>query len=465
VDGSTTSGSGGATTTGTITSAGGATTSAGPTSTAGGGTTSTGGTGGSQNLPTIGCTTELSTASTHTETVVSDMVIDYTLDDPPARDHYRVAILMFDAQSVPPEDPSGWSYTEYTPSQLGEAYFKDPDGVAHFMAEASYGNVSLEGTVVGWIDVGAYDGASEVFRTSVEDYAALALDYVDFNDYDITYIVAITDNYDDLEQVGWGLGNSLQGVYPMGIDYMVNSWFWNEAGTRAHSSTALPSTSWSHELSHTLGAVGHSISLNCGTNVVSNDCTIEAYGNPFSIMGAYVYGTHHTIMEKLAMNFLEPTQVQTVTESGSYGICPIETADGQVKGLSIPLPEPLTQTTSEAVFDRLLIEYRTPTGFDRYIDRLAGDFVTEFLPDGPIDSDGITILLGYATETDSTVLLDAHPETAYSTSGIKISGDAGKYADARIRVGETLVLDALGVSITYAGKSGDGGAFVQVDYL
>jgi len=392
------------------------------------------------------------------------MVIEYTLVGEPARDHYRVAILMFDGQTTPPEDPSGWSHTEYTPEMLGEAFFNDPNGVAAYMAEASYGKASFEGTVVGWLDIGSYTGASTDIVLNYDDYAALALDYIDFADYDITYIVAVTDSYEQL-QIGWGLQNTVQGVFPMGVDYMINSWFWNEAGTRAHSSTALPSTSWAHERSHTLGLGGHAIGLDCGNQIVSTECILAPYANPFSIMGAYIYGTHQDVRGKLAMNFVDAHQLQQVDASGSYGICPLETTDNQVKGLSIPLPETLTLTDSGAVYDRLIIEYRTPVGFDRYLERLSSDFVTEFFPAGPLDHDGISLMLGYANESDSTVLLDVHPDTEFTASGIKVSGDGGKYADARLRLGETVTLETLGLEVTYEGRTTDGGVMVRVTYL
>ncbi|HEY6728551.1 MAG TPA: hypothetical protein VI197_31285 [Polyangiaceae bacterium] len=430
----------------------------------GGGGSTGGGTTTRGELPALGCNTELAVSSGTTPQVVSDRVIEYTLDGEPARDHYRVAILMFDGQTTPPEDASGWSHTEYTPEMVGEAFFNDPNGVAAYMAEASYGKVSLEGTVVGWFDIGAYTAPVDEIVLDYETYAAMALDDIDFADYDITYIVAVTDT-DELLQIGWGLGNSVQGVYPMGIDYMINSWFWNEAGTRAHSSTALPSTSWAHELSHTLGLTGHAIGLDCGDQIVSTECILAPYANPFSIMGAYIYGTHQDVRGKLAMNFVDAAQLQEVTASGSYGVCPLETTDAEVKGLSITLPQTLTLTESEAVYDRLIIEYRTPIGFDRYLERLSSDFVTEFFPAGPLDHDGISLMLGYANESDSTVLMDVHPDTEFTSSGIKVSGDGGKYADARLRLGETVTLEVLGLEVTYEGRTTDGGVMVRVTYL
>lgn len=434
------------------------------------GTGGAGGTGGGGLLPALGCNDTLATAYTTTPSVVSELVTDYTLNGTPSRDHYRIAILMFDGQTTPPDDPSGWSRTEYTPEELGEVFFNDPNGVAAYMAEASYGKVSMEGRVVGWIDIGSYTGPSLDFIYNYQDYTAMGLDYVDYNDFDIVYIVAITDS-DDVAQVGWTIDTQVQGAFPLGLDYMINSQFWKEAGTRAHSSPVLPSTSWAHELSHTLGLGGHAIGLDCEDAILASGCYLQPYANPYSVMGAYIYGTHQDVNGKLAMNFIDPQQLQTVTSAGSYGLCPLETTDSGVKGLSIPLAQNFVLENLELAepvtieYDRLIVEYRTPVGFDRYLDRLASDFVTEFYPDGPLDSDGINLMLGYANESPSTVLLDAHPLTEYTGSGIKYSGDGGKYADARVGLGETVTIEPLGLAITYEGKSEDGGAYVRVDYL
>ena len=55
--------------------------------------------------------------------------------------------------------------------------------------------------------------------------------------------------------------------------------------------------------------------------------------------------------------------------------------------------------------------------------------------------------------------------TEFTGSGIKVAGDGGRYADARLRLGESVTLELLGVEITYEGQSADGGVIVRVTYL
>lgn len=434
-----------------------------------GGTAGTGAGGSAGSAPGAGCGATLASKLPNKKTAVSDKVIDYALEGDPAAQHFKVALLLFDGTSRPTTpDPSADDYTFYTPEQLGDVFFNDPNGVHAYLAEASFGKVSLSGSVVGWIELDSNDTPAQQFQTNREQYAALAAQYINIADYDITYIVALTDVEDQL-QVGWDYkNNQLGGVIPMGINWMINSQFWKEAGGAAVGSLVLPSTSWAHELQHTLGIDGHANSYNCGTETLGpvNNCTIVAYGNPFSLMGEYAYGTHADALMKERLGWLEPSQMVQVTSSGTYTLCPLETADGKPKGLTIQAttPRPHNQVT----FDKIHVEYRRPLGFDRYLSRLDGTdgYLNRFKPEGSVRSDGVLVSLGYENpDVDTTVLLDAHPTSSYNeASGIKAAGNTGKFADAILAVGETLDLSSMGLSITTEALTDDGGVVVRVEY-
>jgi hypothetical protein len=448
-------------------SAGG--TSAAGTSGAGGDTAGSGAGGSAGSGPSNGCGTTLASKSANTKTVVSDKIIDYALEGSPAAEHFNVALLLFDgtSRSTTP-DPDAYDYTFYTPEQLGDAFFNDPNGVHAYLAEASFGKVSLSGRVVGWIELASNNTPAQEFQTNREQYAALAAEYLDLADYDITYIVALTDVEDQL-QIGWDYkSNQLGGVIPMGIDWMINSRFWKEAGGAGLNSLVLPSTSWAHELQHTFGIDGHANSYNCGTETLgpAENCTIVAYGNPFSLMGEYAYGTHADALMKERLGWLEPSQMIQVTSSGTYTLCPLETADGKPKGLTIQATTP--RAHDQVTFDKIHVEYRRPLGFDRYLSRLDGTdgYLARFKPEGSVRSDGVLVSLGYENpDVDTTVLLDAHPTTSYNeAAGVMKAGNTGKFADALLAVGETLDLSSMGVSITTEALTDDGGVVVRVDY-
>jgi hypothetical protein len=419
------------------------------------------------------CTQMLAPPRKTTSTTVSNMAIDYTLVGPPAATHHKVLLLMFNASSKTASTPDvQYARGFYTPTQLGDTFFNDPDGVHAFMSEASYGGVSFSGRVVGWINLPATTMAATTIQQNYNMYAEMATAYANFADYDIVYFVFLTDGTDGL-QVGWNQTNTVQvsqGTFTVGIDFMINSFFFLQAGSPAYYSVILPSRSWAHELVHTFGSVGHDLSLDCGQSVIAASCAIQPYGDPFSLMGESAFGNHPTINVKNHLGWLAASRLTTVGKSGDFTICPSETVDSGNKGLVIPLKTPISlmSTTGNATttFDRIMVEYRRPFGFDRYLDRLQSNWLAPFKTDGPVREDGVLVTLGYQdTSTNATVLLDMHPTSSYvSTAGIEEAGNVGKFSDAMLYVGESYQF--AGQSITLATKSltSDGGIIVHVDY-
>jgi hypothetical protein len=173
---------------------------------------------------------------------------------------------------------------------------------------------------------------------------------------------------------------------------------------------------------------------------------------------------------KSVLGWVEPDQIATVSESGEQTLCPAESTDGMTKGLVIPLKTPI-EIFSEAVgepatFDRLLVEYRRALGFDRYVDRLQSSYLDRYKDDGPLRTDGVLVSLGYAsTDTDSTMLLDVHPDSSFNPdTGTVVAGNIGKTSDALLLVGETFTMEDQGISITVRELTTDGGIVVDVTY-
>jgi hypothetical protein len=73
--------------------------------------------------------------------------------------------------------------------------------------------------------------------------------------------------------------------------------------------------------------------------------------------------------------------------------------------------------------------------------------------------------LGYADpQTQASALLDMHPTlTDFTQDGIVIPGNAGKFLDAMLLVGETYELPDQGIKITPVALEG-GGLKVNVTY-
>ncbi len=419
------------------------------------------------------CTAILAPQRKTTSATVSNMAIDYTLVGPPAATHHKVLLLMFNASSKSASSPDvQYARGFYTPQQLGDTFFNDPDGVQAFMNEASYGAVSFSGRVVGWINLPPATTPATTIQQNYNTYAEQATAYANFADYDIVYFVFLTDGTDGL-QIGWNETNTIkvsQGTFTVGIDFMINSFFYLQAGSPAYYSVILPSRSWSHELVHTFGSVGHDLSLDCGSTVIASSCAIQPYGDPFSLMGESAFGNHPTINVKNHLGWLGDSRLTKVTQSGDFTICPSETVDTGNKGLVIPLKTPITlmSTTGNVstTFDRIMVEYRLPLGFDRYLDRLQTSWLTPFKTDGPVREDGVLVTLGYQdTTTTATALLDMHPASSYvATTGIEVAGNVGKFSDAMLYVGESYPFAGQTITLRTQGLTSDGGIKVHVDY-
>jgi hypothetical protein len=477
------SGTGG---TGTLTGMSGAGATAGKGSTGGaGGANASGGAGGSMAPavdagtdgaamtglpPGPGCQDKLAGLPAMHKVKVSNTRVDYVLDGAPGSTHLRVALLLFDGSSLsaPTQNANGLQRDFYTPEELGDVFFTDPDGVQAFTHEASFGQVTLAGSVVGWVDLGAVKTPAMDFQTNREQYVAMVSSQIDLANFDVAYIVGLTDGGDSF-QVGWGRQNTLAG-HMMGVVWMINSEFWNKPGFPGVGSLILPSTSWAHELHHTIDIQGHALALDCGQEIFGTgaSCQIHAYGNPFSAMGGFGYSTHDDALMKQRLGWLATDQMTNVTKAGVYPLCPLETVDGKPKGLAIPLTKPVMvtgQSGETVIFDRLQIEYRRELGFDRWLSRLkGGQFLNYFKGGDPVDANGVLISLGYQNgDTDSSVLLDMHPTTPFNASaGIKLPGDTGKFADAILTVGETFELS--GVVVKVESLTADGGIEVRVSY-
>jgi hypothetical protein len=306
-------------------------------------------------------------------------------------------------------------------------------------------------------------------------YFGLGNPYLRYADYDVHVMHARVKIGG--AQIGWLYPqqsfNSPQGnITGIGIDWMINSSVFDLApldySNWSSDDSILPTVPWIHEFIHTLGISGHANSYDCGTNVISETtaATIKAYGNPFSVMGERAFATHPDAAMKLKLGWITTNQIQTAATNGTYAIYPLELADGQTKALSVPISPAITNLSHSFAFDHFLVEYRRPIGFDRYLKRLDGStFLSQYKPQGAVTNNGVLIYLEYppSANTDGTLLLDMHPTSSYNaTRGIKWPGNAGKFADAMLNVGETFTWN--GTSITPIGTNAAGAMQVMVGH-
>ncbi len=381
---------------------------------------------------------------------------------------YKVAILMINTLSKPlVENPKTAQLEVYSAEKLGDIFFKHEHGARAFIAEASYGKVALEGVVVGWLnDPKPGLNADEVTKNA-DYYISLAKDYIKFSEFDIFIVHALVE--EGGAQIGWlypqQTFNSPQGkISNVGITWMVNSEVFETAplldSKWSSGESVLPTTSWSHELLHTFGITGHANSFDSDKKILDLEGSgnpLKAYCNPFSIMGEYAFGTHPDALMKSRISWITKEQIPEIKKSGSYEIYPLEVNDNQIKALTIPLKNTIKLSKSGAEFDAIIVEYRTATGFNRYMERLKGSpFLSQYTTLKNIDTNGVLVYLRYkSTDTDATALLDMNPETAFNDKrGIKIPGNVGKFADAILTVNKTFQWDNIHIMPEGVTKAG-----------
>ncbi len=187
----------------------------------------------------------------------------------------------------------------WTASQVRGVVFDGADSANNFYREASGGAVGLSGDVFGWYAINADSTSCNVatWRTAATAAATAA------------------------------------GVNLTGYQHVVYAWPYTGAcpwagmagmpGTMTFINGSMKAGTVGHELGHNLG-MDHAQALSCtsgGTRVsLSDSCTTQEYGDPFSTMGGG-YNMMAASWHLAELGWLPG--VQPVTASGTYSIAPL----------------------------------------------------------------------------------------------------------------------------------------------
>jgi fibronectin type 3 domain-containing protein len=285
------------------------------------------------------------------------------------------------------DDPS----TPWSPTAIANTLFNNPDGVAAYYAEQSFGKTMLTGTVFGWYTIAA--------TNNVCDYATWA------------------------NQADAAAGNAISGyTNVMYVFPFASSCGWAGLGAMPGPVTWINGDPdlrvMAHELGHNFG-VHHASSFQCtvgGSRVAlaaDASCSWDEYGDPFSIMGASST-RQFPAFHKGELGWLRPTSTYTVTSTGTYTIAASELDTAATQLLRIP-------RTGSALY----IDVRQP----------FGSYFDNFLPgSGPVS--GVMLRRGPSAYNQTRpALIDATPATA-------------TFADAALAVGQSLTDPVSGVTIT-----------------
>tara|TARA_B110000503_G_scaffold137128_1_gene220784 strand:- start:596 stop:2041 length:1446 start_codon:yes stop_codon:yes gene_type:complete len=269
----------------------------------------------------------------------------------PVLDTQRLAIVPFDYAL----DSSHTSI-----SDIDSGFFKSSASMKAFFAEASYGKMTLEGTVYPY-----RRNQPPLFGVGYTN--CYPTDAVITNQPDVNY--AIIDNIillpHDTASKSCAAGNSSSGKLPFTTPigpqqfrrsgFRTSFYFPNDFSKTTSSTIA-------HELMHSFGNGFHSNSYVQDSGVWK----VQGYGNVFDILGLRSQASHPCSMLKHKLGWLTQQEIQQVVQTDTFRIYPLEqTLPGQTQCLIIDLTQQLDlQPTDTFKFDQLYLEYRGLTGFD-----------------------------------------------------------------------------------------------------
>src|SRR4051812_24738018 len=224
----------------------------------------------------------------------------------------------------------------WTPDEVRQQIFTGGSSMNAYYKEESYDQISFTGDVLGWYTI---DSPSSPCDSQFNDWTNKAFqaandDGADLYSYDhVMFVFPSSD-------CNWAGMAMISGPY---------SWI---NGTLDTYVTA-------HEMGHNLG-LHHANAYSCtsGGNpvTISGNCVSMEYGDPFDVMGSG--GPHHNSgwhLEKLGV--LAPSNVKTISESGTYTMRSALTQTSEPTTLRIP-----RTISNGSVFDYYYLEVRKPGG-------------------------------------------------------------------------------------------------------
>lgn len=238
---------------------------------------------------------------------------------------------------------------DVTPSSVHSILFGASGRSLHgFWNEASYGQTSASGTVLGWYTLDRVYTCDEYYSMRSAAIAAADAD-IDFRNYNRLFIVFPNPggcSWAGLSNVGCGSFTSADGTISASTSWMLSQYLAStDYGVRLSA----------HEGGHALGLM-HSRSrrfTNEALGALGTAGALSEYGDIHSAMGYWNLG-HYTAEQKIKLGWLPSSSVQQVQSAGTYTLAPYETPAGGVQALQVQ------RGTGNNAW--LWLEYRQPLG-------------------------------------------------------------------------------------------------------
>ncbi|PKI17879.1 peptidase M11 [Colwellia sp. 12G3] len=305
----------------------------------------------------------LDSSTTTTSTTSTASTTQATLPNTLGEQHTLVLLVNF--QDNANEQP-------WTVAQVQDMVFGTVNG---FYQENSYGQTWLSGDVEGYLTLPI--NATCDFGT-IDDYAQQA---ATDNGIDVSSYMRLVYLFPKNNDCGWR-GQGTVGGTP----------------SRAWINGEFNLLTIGHELGHNFG-LHHAKDLDCGADIIGDNCASAAYGDNLDIMGKSTGHSNAFNKEQLGWLTSDLGSIVIADVDGSYMLSAYETTfDGVAKGLKVR--RGTDTTTGQPVW--YYIEYRQALGFDSFLEGKTGI------------TDGVVLHLATEKDIQSNLLLDMIPNSGLS---------------------------------------------------
>jgi hypothetical protein len=220
----------------------------------------------------------------------------------------------------------------FTPDEIKGTLYSNPNSVANFYTEQSYGKIHFTFEVTNWLTLNTTSTSCEFFDWRTLGKAAAKAAGKDPDQYN--HVVFFFPR---------------NGTCPFaGRSTIPGSDSWINGGNYVQI--------FSHELGHNLG-LHHASTLPCKTKAIDvpSQCTENQYGDHTDTMGGASFARHFNAVHKVQAQFMTSANVRTVSTPGKYTIHKNEVLSSTTQALRI-----FKKDTNEYYY----VDYRQSVGFD-----------------------------------------------------------------------------------------------------